>query len=199
MRKNYAVVLSESNLAEYKNTWCFIFSRDQHLLTCTLIPLFFRVAQSGKVTFCFHLARTDLERERENQLFDQWVMLTEERNAVLAPAANSGVPGAPASWWVFAAVLRVIWFILCTGLGVILRGSLNRWRFAFFPAAMWLWPLTSLHLALSVIILTYVFMCCRFAAPRFKQLLNWTYLTFRVPPVSVEMHIPVIFLDLNCK
>nr|CAB3259008.1 kinesin-like protein KIF13A [Phallusia mammillata] len=42
--------------------------------------------------------RTELERERESELFDQWVMLTEERNAVFAPAPNSGVPGAPASW-----------------------------------------------------------------------------------------------------
>ncbi|XP_076811338.1 kinesin-like protein KIF13A [Clavelina lepadiformis] len=42
--------------------------------------------------------KTELEKERESRLFDQWVMLTEERNAVVAPTANSGVPGAPASW-----------------------------------------------------------------------------------------------------
>lgn len=29
---------------------------------------------------------------------DQWVSLTEERNAVLVPAAGSGIPGAPADW-----------------------------------------------------------------------------------------------------
>lgn len=29
---------------------------------------------------------------------DQWVSLTEERNAVLVPAASSGIPGAPADW-----------------------------------------------------------------------------------------------------
>lgn len=29
---------------------------------------------------------------------DQWVNLTEERNAVLVPAAGSGIPGAPAVW-----------------------------------------------------------------------------------------------------
>lgn len=29
---------------------------------------------------------------------NQWVSLTEERNAVLVPAAGSGIPGEPASW-----------------------------------------------------------------------------------------------------
>lgn len=29
---------------------------------------------------------------------DQWVSLTEERNAVLVPAAGSSIPGAPADW-----------------------------------------------------------------------------------------------------
>lgn len=29
---------------------------------------------------------------------NQWVSLTEERNAVLVPAAGSGIPGAPAAW-----------------------------------------------------------------------------------------------------
>ena len=38
----------------------------------------------------------DLERERS--LIDQWVRLTEERNAVLVPAAGSIIPGAPADW-----------------------------------------------------------------------------------------------------
>lgn len=28
----------------------------------------------------------------------QWVSLTEEQNAVLVPAAGSGIPGAPADW-----------------------------------------------------------------------------------------------------
>uniref|UniRef100_H2ZK90 Kinesin motor domain-containing protein n=1 Tax=Ciona savignyi TaxID=51511 RepID=H2ZK90_CIOSA len=42
--------------------------------------------------------KTELERERESNLFDQWVTLTEERNAMLAPTHSSGVPGAPASW-----------------------------------------------------------------------------------------------------
>jgi kinesin family protein 13 len=41
--------------------------------------------------------KTEAEAEREQSLVEQWVHLTEERNAVLAPAENSGVPGAPTS------------------------------------------------------------------------------------------------------
>lgn len=42
--------------------------------------------------------KSDEEREREMSLVNQWVSLTEERNAVLVPAPGSGIPGAPASW-----------------------------------------------------------------------------------------------------
>ena len=31
-------------------------------------------------------------------MINQWVSLTEERNAVLVPAPGSGIPGAPANW-----------------------------------------------------------------------------------------------------
>lgn len=36
--------------------------------------------------------------EREQSLMDQWVNLTEERNAVLLPDPGTGIPGAPAVW-----------------------------------------------------------------------------------------------------
>ena len=39
--------------------------------------------------------KTELESEREQGLVDQWVRLTDERNAVIAPLEGSGVPGAP--------------------------------------------------------------------------------------------------------
>ncbi|KAK2583279.1 hypothetical protein KPH14_009285 [Odynerus spinipes] len=42
--------------------------------------------------------KTEQDIEREQSLIDQWVSLTEERNAVLVPAAGSGIPGAPADW-----------------------------------------------------------------------------------------------------
>jgi kinesin family protein 13 len=37
------------------------------------------------------------EQTREKSLVTQWLTLTEERNAVLVPAPDSGVPGAPSS------------------------------------------------------------------------------------------------------
>ena len=41
------------------------------------------------------LDKSELECEREVSLVDQWVHLTDERNAVIAPTPGSGVPGAP--------------------------------------------------------------------------------------------------------
>ncbi|CAL8255562.1 unnamed protein product [Boreogadus saida] len=38
------------------------------------------------------------DMEREARLVEQWVGLTEERNAVLVPAPGGGFPGAPAHW-----------------------------------------------------------------------------------------------------
>ncbi|XP_054157934.1 kinesin-like protein KIF13B [Oppia nitens] len=38
------------------------------------------------------------DNEREQSLIDQWVSLTEERNAVTCPVPNSEIPGAPANW-----------------------------------------------------------------------------------------------------
>ncbi|XP_064651713.1 kinesin-like protein KIF13A isoform X3 [Lineus longissimus] len=42
--------------------------------------------------------KSDSDTERERSLIDQWVCLTEERNAVLVPQAGSGIPGSPADW-----------------------------------------------------------------------------------------------------
>lgn len=42
--------------------------------------------------------KTEEDVEREHSLVSQWVSLTEEQNAVLVPAAGSGIPGAPADW-----------------------------------------------------------------------------------------------------
>ena len=38
---------------------------------------------------------------------DQWVCLTEERNAVMVPSPGSGIPGAPADWY----VLKILNFV----------------------------------------------------------------------------------------
>ncbi|XP_055998502.1 kinesin-like protein KIF13B isoform X3 [Ostrea edulis] len=40
--------------------------------------------------------KTEADSDRERALLDQWVCLTEERNAVMVPAPGSGIPGAPA-------------------------------------------------------------------------------------------------------
>ena len=42
--------------------------------------------------------KSEADADRERALIEQWVCLTEERNAVLVPAAGSGIPGAPADW-----------------------------------------------------------------------------------------------------
>ncbi|XP_069469694.1 kinesin-like protein KIF13A isoform X1 [Ambystoma mexicanum] len=42
--------------------------------------------------------KTEDDIEREARLVEQWVGLTEERNAVLVPAPGSGIPGSPANW-----------------------------------------------------------------------------------------------------
>ena len=48
------------------------------------------------IYFC--QGKTKKDSEREASLINQWVSLTEERNAVLVPAPGSGIPGAPANW-----------------------------------------------------------------------------------------------------
>ncbi|XP_017282022.1 kinesin-like protein KIF13A isoform X3 [Kryptolebias marmoratus] len=42
--------------------------------------------------------KSEEDVEREARLVEQWVGLTEERNAVLVPAPGSGLPGSPADW-----------------------------------------------------------------------------------------------------
>ncbi|CAL1542431.1 unnamed protein product [Lymnaea stagnalis] len=42
--------------------------------------------------------KSEADSERERALIEQWVCLTEERNAVLVPSPGSNIPGAPADW-----------------------------------------------------------------------------------------------------
>lgn len=48
--------------------------------------------------FLVYPEKSEEDVEREARLVEQWVGLTEERNAVLVPAPGSGIPGAPADW-----------------------------------------------------------------------------------------------------
>ncbi|KAL3205384.1 hypothetical protein MRX96_011278 [Rhipicephalus microplus] len=42
--------------------------------------------------------KSDEDADREKSLINQWLLLTEEKNAVLAPQPGSDIPGAPANW-----------------------------------------------------------------------------------------------------
>ncbi|XP_021365352.1 kinesin-like protein KIF13B isoform X2 [Mizuhopecten yessoensis] len=42
--------------------------------------------------------KSDSDVDRERALMDQWMSLTDERNAVMVPSPGSGIPGAPAEW-----------------------------------------------------------------------------------------------------
>ncbi|XP_064484970.1 kinesin-like protein KIF13A isoform X2 [Ornithodoros turicata] len=76
----------DDDLTLLRERWCDALSRRQEYL-------------------CEHLQRvtnktvkTDEDTEREENLIAQWMCLTEEKNAVLAPAPGSDIPGAPANW-----------------------------------------------------------------------------------------------------
>uniref|UniRef100_A0A674JTB6 Kinesin family member 13B n=1 Tax=Terrapene triunguis TaxID=2587831 RepID=A0A674JTB6_9SAUR len=43
--------------------------------------------------------KTEDDTDREAQLLEMRLTLTEERNAVMVPSAGSGIPGAPAEWY----------------------------------------------------------------------------------------------------
>lgn len=45
--------------------------------------------------YVFFSDKSLADKERESWLIDQWVSLTEERNAVVVPIPGSGIPGAP--------------------------------------------------------------------------------------------------------
>uniref|UniRef100_A0A803SR77 Kinesin motor domain-containing protein n=1 Tax=Anolis carolinensis TaxID=28377 RepID=A0A803SR77_ANOCA len=47
---------------------------------------------------CLPPDKTEDDADREAQLLEMRLTLTEERNAVMVPSAGSGIPGAPAEW-----------------------------------------------------------------------------------------------------
>ena len=48
----------------------------------------------------FEAEKCEDDMEREAQLLEWRLTLTEERNAVMVPFSGSGIPGAPAEWYV---------------------------------------------------------------------------------------------------
>lgn len=51
-----------------------------------------------KCDSCVQSDKSEDDVEREAQLLECRLTLTEERNAVMVPSAGSGIPGAPAEW-----------------------------------------------------------------------------------------------------
>lgn len=53
---------------------------------------------SAVLTHILLADKTEDDADREAQLLEMRLTLTEERNAVMVPSAGSGIPGAPAEW-----------------------------------------------------------------------------------------------------
>ncbi|XP_049881981.1 kinesin-like protein KIF13B isoform X2 [Pectinophora gossypiella] len=78
----------EEDLAVLRERWSEALARRrQHLH-----------AQLQKLVNMSPAMKTERDLEREQSLVEQWVSLTEERNAVLVPSPGSPIPGAPAAW-----------------------------------------------------------------------------------------------------
>ncbi|XP_014065692.1 kinesin-like protein KIF13B isoform X2 [Salmo salar] len=76
----------ERDLERLRHQWLTALTKrqeylDQHLQTLVSKP-----------------EKTEEDMEREAQLLEWRLTLTEERNAVMVPSAGSGIPGAPAEW-----------------------------------------------------------------------------------------------------
>ncbi|XP_045495500.1 kinesin-like protein KIF13A isoform X4 [Colias croceus] len=78
----------EEDLAVLRERWSEALARRrQHLH-----------AQLQKLVNMSPSLKSERDMEREQSLVEQWVSLTEERNAVLVPSPGSPIPGAPAAW-----------------------------------------------------------------------------------------------------
>ncbi|XP_069361242.1 kinesin-like protein KIF13A isoform X4 [Maniola hyperantus] len=78
----------EEDLAVLRERWSDALARRrQHLH-----------AQLQKLVNMSPSMKSERDSEREQSLVEQWVSLTEERNAVLVPSPGSPIPGAPAAW-----------------------------------------------------------------------------------------------------
>ncbi|XP_062524750.1 kinesin-like protein KIF13B isoform X2 [Bombyx mori] len=78
----------EEDLATLRERWSDALARRrQHLH-----------AQLQKLVNMSPSMKSERDMEREQSLVEQWVSLTEERNAVLVPSPGSPIPGAPAAW-----------------------------------------------------------------------------------------------------
>lgn len=59
------------------------------------LPYDKRICNLHILFFDYGLDKSPASALKETSLIDEWVALTEERNAVLVPTPGSGIPGAP--------------------------------------------------------------------------------------------------------
>ncbi|XP_077537872.1 kinesin heavy chain 73 isoform X2 [Haemaphysalis longicornis] len=76
----------DDDLGVLRERWCDALSRRSEYLAEHLQKITDKTVKS------------DEDAEREKSLINQWLLLTEEKNAVLAPQPGSDIPGAPANW-----------------------------------------------------------------------------------------------------
>ncbi|KAH9375435.1 hypothetical protein HPB48_008552 [Haemaphysalis longicornis] len=80
------LVFRDDDLGVLRERWCDALSRRSEYLAEHLQKITDKTVKS------------DEDAEREKSLINQWLLLTEEKNAVLAPQPGSDIPGAPANW-----------------------------------------------------------------------------------------------------
>lgn len=79
---------------------------------CAAMPTFFFFLTYILATACVCVDKSEDDVERESQLLECRLTLTEERNAVLVPSAGSGIPGAPVERFVCVCAFKQHRFFL---------------------------------------------------------------------------------------
>lgn len=79
---------------------------------CAAMPTFFFFLTYILASACVCVDKSEDDVERESQLLECRLTLTEERNAVLVPSAGSGIPGAPVERFVCVCAFKQRRFFL---------------------------------------------------------------------------------------
>lgn len=89
---------SEAGVFGPAATECFFQSRYCYLVITVLLQFCVRAIPKLTSHFCSveSVDKSEDDVERESQLLECRLTLTEERNAVMVPSSGSGIPGAPA-------------------------------------------------------------------------------------------------------
>lgn len=102
---------------------------------CAAMPTFFFFLTYILASACVCVDKSEDDVERESQLLECRLTLTEERNAVLVPSAGSGIPGAPVERFLLLNSAAFFWqfsisFILFSGNNLKSLWRLNTFFFA---------------------------------------------------------------------